>query len=50
MKRICGLCSFSIAVGMLLMIFIDNTFVAVIFIAILLLLGYNLFADDGCLK
>lgn len=48
MKRICGLCSFSVAIGMLLMLFIDNVFVAVVLIAILLLLGYNLFADDGC--
>ncbi len=48
MKRICGLCSFSVAVGMMLMLFIDNIFVAVILIAILLLLGYNLFADDSC--
>ncbi len=44
MKRICGLCSFCIAIGMMLMLFIDNTFVAVVMIAILLLLGYNLFA------
>lgn len=48
MRRICGLCSFSVAIGMMLMLFIDNVFVAVILIAILLLLGYNLFADDRC--
>lgn len=48
MKRIFGLCSFSVAIGMMLMLFIDTVFVAVILIAILLLLGYNLFADDGC--
>lgn len=47
MKRIIGLCSFSIAIGMMLMLFIDNVFVAVVLIAILLILGYNLFAG-GC--
>jgi len=48
MKRICGLCSFSVAIGMMLMLFIDNVFVAVILIAILMLLGYNLFTDGSC--
>ncbi|MBO5241216.1 MAG: hypothetical protein J6B19_00960 [Lachnospiraceae bacterium] len=47
MKRILGLCSFSMAIGMMLMLFIDTVFVAVILIAVLLLLGYNLF-DGGC--
>lgn len=48
MKRILGLCSFSMAIGMMLMLFIDTVFVAIILIAVLLLLGYNLFADGGC--
>nr|MBQ8252626.1 hypothetical protein [Lachnospiraceae bacterium] len=48
MKRICGLCSFCVAVGMLLMLFIENTFVAVVMIAILMLLGYNLFNGADC--
>ena len=48
MKRICGLCTFSVAIGMMLMLFIDSVFVAVILIAILLLLGYNLFSDGCC--
>ncbi len=47
MKRIIGLCSFSIAMGMMLMLFIDNVFVAVVLIAILLILGYNLY-ECGC--
>ncbi|MBQ8199037.1 MAG: hypothetical protein IJZ76_06390 [Lachnospiraceae bacterium] len=48
MKRICGLCSFCVALGMVLMIFIENTFIAVVIIAILMLLGYNLFSSADC--
>jgi len=48
MKKIFGLCTFGVAVGMMLMLFIDNVFVAVIIIAILLILGYNLFSDGCC--
>lgn len=48
MKKIFGLCCFGIAIGMLLMLFIDNVFVAVVLIAIFMLLGYNLFSDSCC--
>ena len=48
MKKICGLCSFCLAVGMFLMLLIDNVFVAVIIIAILMVLGYCLFSDTDC--
>ena len=47
MKKMLGLCCFCVAAGIFLMLFIDNTFVAIIFIAILLLLGFNLFSC-GC--
>ncbi len=48
MKKICGLCSFCIAIGIALMLFIDNTFVAIVIISILTLLGYNLFSGEDC--
>lgn len=43
MKRLIGLILFSIAIGMLIMLFLSSDFVGVIIIFILLLLGYNLF-------
>ncbi len=43
MKKILGFGCFMIAVGMFIMLFLDNVFVAVIIIGILLLVGYNLF-------
>lgn len=42
-KKMIGFGCFMIAVGMFIMLFLDNNFVAIIFIAILLLVGYNLF-------
>lgn len=42
-EKIIGYSCFMIAVGMFIMLFIDQHFIAVIFIAILLLVGYNLF-------
>ena len=43
MKKILGFGCFMIAVGMFIMLFLENVFVAVIIIGILLLVGYNLF-------
>ncbi|MDO5539082.1 MAG: hypothetical protein Q4F83_03270 [Eubacteriales bacterium] len=43
MKRIAGYTLFWIAVGMLISLFISNTFWSVLLIFILLLAGYNLF-------
>lgn len=43
MKKILGFGCFMIAVGMFIKLFLDNVFVAVIIIGILLLVGYNLF-------
>lgn len=43
MNKILGFGCFMIAVGMFIMLFLDNVFVAVIIIGILLLVGYNLF-------
>ncbi|MEF9917064.1 MAG: hypothetical protein RR275_04115 [Lachnospiraceae bacterium] len=43
MKRIIGFSLFFIAVGMLIMLFIPNTFVGVMLILLCLLIGYNLF-------
>lgn len=42
-KKIIGFSCFMIAVGMFIMLFIENVFVAIILIGILLLVGYNLF-------
>lgn len=47
MKRILGICCFTVALGILLDLLIGNTLVAVILITLLLLLGYNLFSC-GC--
>lgn len=43
MKRMLGFSCFMIAVGMFIMFFLDNVFIAIIIIGILLLVGYNLF-------
>lgn len=43
MKRVAGYTVFWIAVGMLISLFISNTFWSVLLIFLLLLLGYNLF-------
>ena len=43
MKRVAGYTLFWIAVGMLISLFISNTFWNVLLIFLLLLLGYNLF-------
>lgn len=43
MRKMLGFGCFMIAVGMFIMLFIDYIFVAIIFIGILLLVGYNLF-------
>lgn len=43
MKKIIGFILFWIAIGMLFMLIISNTFWGVIIIALLLLIGYNLY-------
>lgn len=43
MKRMIGFILFWIAVGMLIMLFVNDVLVGSIIIAILLLIGYNLF-------
>lgn len=43
MKRVAGYTLFWIAVGMLISLFISNTFWTVLLIFFLLLVGYNLF-------
>ncbi len=43
MRRLCGFILFWIAVGMALAMFVDSTFMLVLVIVILLLIGYNLF-------
>lgn len=42
MKRVMGFAVFFVAVGMMISIFLPNTFVEVLIILICLLLGYNL--------
>lgn len=44
MKRILGFILFWIAIGMTIMLFIQNAFLAVLIIIACLLLGYNLFS------
>lgn len=46
-ERILGICCFAAALGILLDLLIGNTLVAIVLIALLLLLGYNLFSC-GC--
>ncbi|MCI8449595.1 MAG: hypothetical protein HFH30_14700 [Eubacterium sp.] len=43
MKRICGFAMFWIAVGMLVMMLISSTWIALLIILALLICGYNLF-------
>lgn len=43
MKRVAGYTLFWIAVGMLISLFIANTFWSILLIFMLLLIGYNLF-------
>lgn len=43
MRRVLGLILFWIAIGMLLMMLIDNNIVGIILVACLLIVGYNLF-------
>lgn len=43
MKRVAGYTLFWIAVGMLISLFISNTFWNILLIFVLLLVGYNLF-------
>ncbi len=44
-KKIAGLISFFVAVGMMLMIIVNNRFVGLIMIALLLFVGYYCFTD-----
>lgn len=46
MQRMIGFIAFWIAVGMLLMFFLSNRFVALLIIALLLLIGYNFYYCD----
>ena len=46
MKKIIGLVSFLIAIGMLIMLITHNRLVGLILIALLLFLGYNCFCGD----
>lgn len=43
MKKTIGCIMFWVGIGMLLMLLLDNGFIGVIVIAVLLLLGYNLY-------
>ncbi|MBD5520389.1 MAG: hypothetical protein HDR03_04075 [Lachnospiraceae bacterium] len=43
MKKLIGLVSLCIAIGMLLMLFMTNRFVGLVLIVLLLLIGYNYF-------
>lgn len=45
MRRVFGLVLFWVAVGMLLMMLIGNTFVGILLIACFLVVGYNLFCS-----
>lgn len=47
MNRYIGLMLFYIAVGMFIMLFIENVFIGILIIALLLLIGYNLYCS-GC--
>ena len=46
MKKLIGLVALSVAIGMLVMLFMTNRFVGLIFIVLLLLIGYNFFCCD----
>lgn len=45
-RKMMGFIAFWIAVGMLLMFFLTNRFVALIIIALLVLIGYNCYYCD----
>lgn len=47
MKKLLGYTTFWIAIGMLLMILIENIWIGIIVIVLLLIFGYNMF-DCGC--
>lgn len=44
-KKIVGLISFFIAIGMLLMVVVNNRFIGLIMMALLLFVGYYCFTD-----
>lgn len=44
-KKIVGLAVFFIAIGMLLMVIVNNRFIGLIIIALLLFVGYYCFSD-----
>lgn len=44
MRRFIGLCSFMISFGMFIGLFIENTFIAIVIISLLMIVGYNLFS------
>ncbi|MCH5251033.1 MAG: hypothetical protein J1E98_13930 [Lachnospiraceae bacterium] len=46
MKKLIGLVAFSVAIGMLVMLFMTNRFVGLVLIILLLLIGYNYFCCD----
>ncbi|MCH5257847.1 MAG: hypothetical protein J1D87_11180 [Lachnospiraceae bacterium] len=46
MKKLIGLVALSIAIGMLVMLFMTNRFVGLVLIVLLLLIGYNYFCCD----
>ena len=46
MKKIIGLISFFIAIGMLIMLITRNQLIGLILIALLLFVGYNCFCSD----
>lgn len=48
MKNIIALCIISFALGMTVMLFIENKFIAVIFIGLLFLAGYCLLSSNKC--
>lgn len=43
MKRIIGFALFFIAIGMIIMMFISDIFVGIVFVILLLVLGYNFY-------
>ncbi len=44
-KKLLGFMLFFIAIGMIIMLFITNGFIAICLIALFLILGYNLFTS-----
>lgn len=45
LKKIIGLVVFFVAIGMLLMVIVNNRFIGLIIIALLLFVGYYCFSD-----